>query len=55
MNIFALIKRTFDTEEKKSLFLVGESKRMALNLSSILMTNTQLKKQSKCVTLQAVK
>lgn len=54
MNIFVLVKRTFDTEEKL-LLQMARFKKMVLNLSLILMMSMQLKKRFKCVMPKAVK
>ena len=45
MNIYVLVKRTFDTEEKIRLSN-GKIPKMVQNSSSILTMNMQLKKQS---------
>ena len=44
MNIYVIMKRTFDTEEKIAIEN-GKIKRMERNLSSILMMNMRLKKR----------
>ncbi len=54
MNIFALIKRTFDTEEK-IVVSGGKIQEDGAEFIINLMTNMPLKRQSKFVTLLVVK
>jgi hypothetical protein len=51
MNIYVLLKRTFDTEEKIRSLAVPY-KKMVLNILSTHMTNTVLKKRFRFATVR---